>query len=81
VNEVNGHWARLVLGRDDRLRAGIPSRYVTSQPGQLSLASVRGRLIEWPKLTSFGWGEGGTSPLSVAGNTVWHISSCSGVAG
>ena len=46
VNEVNGHWARLVLGRDDRLRADIPSRYVTSQPGQLSLASVRGRLIE-----------------------------------
>ena len=30
----------------DRLRAGIPSRYVTSQLGQLSLASLRGRLIE-----------------------------------
>ena len=27
----------------DRLRAGIPSRYVTSQLGQLSLASLRGR--------------------------------------
>jgi len=29
----------------DCLRAGIPSRYVTSQLGQLSLASLRGRLI------------------------------------
>ena len=32
---------------DDRLWAGIPSRYVTSQLGQLSLASLRGRLIEY----------------------------------
>ena len=31
----------------DRLRAGMPSRYVTSQLGQLSLASHRGRLIEY----------------------------------
>jgi len=31
----------------DRLRAGIPSRYVTSQLGQLGLARVRGRLIEY----------------------------------
>ena len=30
----------------DRLRTGIPSRYVTSQLGQLSLTSLRGRLIE-----------------------------------
>ena len=30
-------------GMGDRLRAGIPSRYVTSQLGQLSLASLRGR--------------------------------------
>jgi len=30
----------------DRLRAGIPSRHVTSQLGQLSLACPRGRLIE-----------------------------------
>jgi len=28
------------------LRVGIPSRYVTSHLGQLSLASLRGRLIE-----------------------------------
>ena len=31
----------------DRLQAGIPSRYVTSQLGQLSLASLRGRSIEY----------------------------------
>ena len=31
----------------DRLRAGISSRYVTSQLGQLSLASLQGRLIEY----------------------------------
>ena len=31
----------------DRLRAGIPSRYVTSQLDQLSLVSIRGRLIEY----------------------------------
>jgi len=31
----------------DRLRAGIPSRYVTSQLGKLSLASLQGRLIEY----------------------------------
>jgi len=30
-------------GMGDRLWAGIPSRYVTSQLGQLSLASLRGR--------------------------------------
>jgi len=31
----------------DRLRAGIPSRYVTSQLGQLSLASLQGRFMEY----------------------------------
>jgi len=31
----------------DRLRAGVPSRYVSSQLGQLSLASFRVRLIEY----------------------------------
>jgi len=31
----------------DRLRAGILSRYVTSQLGQLSLASLWVRLIEY----------------------------------
>ena len=49
MNEVNARRARLVLGRvmGDRLWAGIPSRHVTSQLGQLSLASLRGRLIEY----------------------------------
>ena len=31
----------------DRLRAGMPSWYVTCQLGQLSLASIWGRLIEY----------------------------------
>jgi len=31
----------------DHLQVDIPSRYVTSQLGQLSLASLRGRLIEY----------------------------------
>jgi len=64
----------------DRLRAGIPSRYVTSQLGQLSLASLRGRLIEY----SFGWGKDGN--VTAAGwqvtlcDPMWHASSRSGVA-
>ena len=37
MNEVNARRARLVPGMGDRLRAGIPSRYVTSQVGQISL--------------------------------------------
>jgi len=41
MNEVNASQARLV-----RLRVGIPSRYATSQLGQLSLASLRGRLMK-----------------------------------
>ena len=48
MNEVNARRARLVYTwMGDCLRAGIPSRYVTSQLGQLSLASLRGRLIEY----------------------------------
>jgi len=47
MNEVNARRARLVPGWVTRLRAGIPSRYVTSQLGQLSLGSLRGRLIEY----------------------------------
>jgi len=34
-------------GMGDRLWAGIPSRYVTSELGKLSLASLQGRLIEY----------------------------------
>jgi len=33
----------LVGGLGDCLRAGTPSRYVTSHPGELSLSSLRGR--------------------------------------
>jgi len=48
MNEDNARRARLVPGWVTvRLRAGTPSRYVTSQLGQLSLASLRGRLIEY----------------------------------
>ena len=37
----------VTTGIGDRLRAGIPSRAAISQLGQLSLASLRGRLIEY----------------------------------
>ena len=65
----------------DRLWAGMPSRYVTSQLGQLSLASLRGRLIEYQlrvrskggNITSAGWQVTLCDPM-------WHVSSRSGVA-
>ena len=55
----------------DRLWAGIPSRYVTSQLGQLS--------------TSFGWDKGGNIVTSAGWQVtlcdpMWHVSSRSGVA-
>jgi len=65
----------------DRLRAGTPSRYVTSQLGQLSLASFLGRVIEY----RFGWGKDGN--VSSAGwqvtlcDRIWHASSRSGMGG
>ena len=46
MNEVNARRARLVSGWVT-VWAGVPSRYVTSQLGQLSLASLRGHLIEY----------------------------------
>jgi len=64
----------------NRLRAGIPSRYVTSQLGQLSLASPWDRLIEYQlrlgkggNVTSAGWKVTLCDPM-------WHVSSPSGVA-
>jgi len=64
----------------DRLRAGIPSRYVTSQLVQLSLAPLRGRLIEYQlrlgkggNVTSAWWQVTLCDPM-------WHTSSRSGVA-
>jgi len=47
MNEVNARLARYSTWMGDRLRAGIPSRYLTSQLGQLSIASLRGRKIEY----------------------------------
>jgi len=38
---------KVSTGMSDGLLADIPSRYVTSQLGQLSLAALRGRLIEY----------------------------------
>ena len=43
MNEVNPPSGPVSTGMGDRLWAGIPSRYVTSQLGQLSLASLRAR--------------------------------------
>ena len=65
----------------DCLRAGIPSRYVISQLGQLSLAFLRGRLIEY---CSFGWGKAGNGTSAgwqvTLFDPMWHVSSRSGVA-
>jgi len=64
----------------NRLRAGISSRYVTSQLGQLSFASLWGRLIEYQlrlgkggNVTSAGWQVTLCDPM-------WHVSSRSGLA-
>ena len=79
MNEGNARRARYWMG--DRLRLGIPSRYVTSQLGQFSLASPRGRLIEYQLWL---WGKGGN--VTSAGwqvtlcDPMWHVSSRSGVA-
>jgi len=64
----------------DRLRAGIPSRYVKRQLVQFSLAPLRGRLIEYQlrlgkggNVTSAWWQVTLCDPM-------WHTSSRSGVA-
>jgi len=58
---------------------GIPSRYVTSQLGQLSLASLPpGSLNRVPASAGV---RAGMSPLSGSRcDPIWHVSSCSGVA-
>ena len=64
----------------DRLWASIPSRYVTSQLGQLSLASSG----DAKSSTSFGWGKGWN--VTSAGwqvtlcDPIWNVNSSSGVA-
>ena len=63
----------------DRLRAGIPSRYVTRQLGPALHPSG----VAYSS-TSFGWGKGGN--VTSAGwqitlcDPMWHVSSRSGVA-
>ena len=47
INEVNLRWARLVLGWMTMSGVQLPvpenlSQYITSHPGQLSLASLHG---------------------------------------
>jgi len=78
MNEVNARRARLVLGWVTRLRAGIPSWRVTSQLGQLSLAPLWGRIIEYESkggnVASVGWQVTLCDPI-------WHESFRSGVAG
>jgi len=60
----------------DRLWVGTSSRYVTRQPGQLSLASLRGRLIEYQLRLGV---KAGMSPLPGGSDTIWQVSSRSGV--
>jgi len=76
MNEVNAPRARLVLAMGDRLRAGMPSRYVglTSQLGHLSLASLRGRLID--RVPASARVKAGMSLCRVAGNTVRSYMAC-----
>jgi len=59
MNEVNARRAQLLLGWVT-LRAGIPSRYVTSQLGQLSLAYPPGSLNRVPASARV---KAGMSPL------------------
>jgi len=80
MNEVTLRRAPVSTGMGDRLWAGIPSRYVTSQLGQLSLASPGVARSS----TSFSWGKGWN--VTSAGwqvslcDPIWHVSSSSGVA-
>ena len=84
MNEVNPRRAthyQVGTWMGDRLRAGTPSQYVTSQLGQLSLASLRGRIIEYQlqlgyrggNVTSVGW------QVTLYG-PIWHVSSRNGEA-
>ena len=48
MKEVNARTSGPVsTGMGDRFRVGKPSRYVTSQLGQLSHAFLQGRLVEY----------------------------------
>jgi len=69
------------LAHAPRSQLNCTQRRQTTDSAQLSLASLRGRLIEY---CSFGWGKGGN--VSSAGwqvtlcDPMWHVSSRSGVA-
>ena len=75
------HYQSVGTGMGDRLRAGIPPRYVTSQPGQLSLLPSVGRemrtgqsammLCGWEYMHDVSF----YSRLNVwvAGKTVWSL--------
>ena len=65
----------------DRLWAGIPSRYVTNkQLYQLSLASIRGRYIEYQLRLRVGWNVISAGWQLTLCDPIWHVSSSSGVA-
>jgi len=58
INEVTLRRARLVLGWVTHFRAGIPPRYVTNHPGQLSLLPSAGREMSTDQSAVMlcGWG-------------------------
>ena len=67
----------------DRLRVGKPSLYVASHLGQLSLPSLRDRLIEYVPAFLAGVKMGHVHLCRVAGNTEpsWHVRSSSSEVG
>ena len=80
MNEVNARRARLVPGWVTVFGRVYHLGIIKSQPDQLSLASLRGRLIEYQlrlglgrNVTSAGWQVTLCDPM-------WHMSSRSGVA-
>ena len=57
MNEVNQRRARLVLGWVTIFKTGKPSLYVTSHPGQLSLA-IRPRVAKMRTVDDYGHRQG-----------------------
>jgi len=68
------------MGDRLRLREGIPSRVVISQLGQLSLASLRGRLIEYQLRLGYGGNVTSAGWQVILCDPIWHVSSRSGEA-
>jgi len=71
MNEVNPRRARLVPGPGDRLRAGIPSRYVTSQLVVNSALHPSGVVNRKPALA----GEKGGNVTSAE----WQVTRCDSI--